>query len=93
MMGPSPVNNWTGKNKGDSLSQTAMQEYVKKYLPSCFSSISLFFKISSYKLKNSSYEGKTRYFDQFQLQLVRTQAPQKLTEYRKNNNLFPFYCG
>ena len=43
MMGPSPVNNWTEKNKGDSLSQTALQEYVKKYLPGCFSSISLFF--------------------------------------------------
>ena len=44
MMGPSPVNNWTEKNKGDhSLPQTALQEYVKKYLPGCFSSISLFF--------------------------------------------------
>ena len=43
MMGPSPVNNWTEKTKGDSLPQTALQEYVKKYLPGCFSSISLFF--------------------------------------------------
>ena len=43
MMGPSPVNNWTEKNKGDSLPQTALQEYVKKYLPGCFSSISSFF--------------------------------------------------
>ena len=43
MMGPSPVNNWTEKNKGDSLPQTALQEYVKKHLPGCFSSISLFF--------------------------------------------------
>lgn len=92
-MGPSPVNNWTEKNKGDSVPQTALQEYVKKYLPGCFSSISLFFQISSYKFKNSSYEAKTRYFDQFQLQLVCTQAKTKLTEYRKNNNLFPFCCG
>ena len=43
MMGPSPVNNWTEETKGDSLPQTALQEYVKKYLPGCFSSISLFF--------------------------------------------------
>lgn len=32
MMGPSPVNNWTEKNKGDSVPQTALQEYVKKIL-------------------------------------------------------------
>lgn len=44
MMGPSPVNNWTEKNKGDSLPQTALQEYVKKYLPNLAASrVSVYF--------------------------------------------------
>ena len=41
-MGPSPINNWTEKNKGDSLSQTALQEYVKNtYLAA--SQVSVYF--------------------------------------------------
>ena len=76
MMGPSPVNDWTEKTK-----RTVCRKlHCKNMLKNAYLGAS---QVSGYKLKNSSYEAKTRYFDQFQLQLVCTQAEKKINWIQK----------